>query len=121
MFNIIVNCNPYTILGWTCVHFYKCTIQCSVKTLQYTKEYVYKLIIVFSYKSHNTCKVGLTQAPGWHSQIEYIVSTTHPDNPSTSGSRTPDGEHSATLYEDAYATWKRTGWQQLKVLEREEG
>ena len=57
----------------------------------------------------------------WHTQIDYIVSTTHADNPSTGGSRTPDGEHSATLYEDVYATWKRTGWQQLKVLERREG
>jgi len=54
-------------------------------------------------------------------QLDYVMSTVHPDNPSCSGSRTPDGEHSATLYEDVHATWKRTGWQSLKIMERSEG
>jgi SEC-C motif domain protein len=57
----------------------------------------------------------------WWWQAHYIVDTTHPQNPSWSGSKTPDGEFSSSLLEDVYATCRTVGWERLKILEREDG
>ena len=58
---------------------------------------------------------------GWlPSQIDYIVQTTHPDNPAAAGTTTSNGTHTS-LHEDAHATWRMTAWQSLKILKREDG
>ena len=59
--------------------------------------------------------------PEWPDmQIDYIVQTTHPDNPAASGTTTSNGTHTS-LHEDAHATWRMTAWQSLKILKREQG
>ncbi|CAG9465116.1 unnamed protein product [Pedinophyceae sp. YPF-701] len=52
---------------------------------------------------------------------DYIVDTTHPDNPAYEGSKTPDGEHSSTLREDVIATSRIFDFEKLKVEEVREG
>lgn len=48
-------------------------------------------------------------------KAEYIVETTHPENPAAAGSRRPDGTVASTLRQDVAATIKRVAWQRLKV------
>ncbi|BDA45677.1 probable UPF0225 protein Spro_2712 at N-terminal half [Coccomyxa sp. Obi] len=52
---------------------------------------------------------------------DFIVATTHPENPAREGSKTPDGEHSSTLIEDINATFRTIAWQRLRVLGTEYG
>ncbi len=53
-------------------------------------------------------------------QVDYIVRTTHPENPGAAGTTNSSGTHTS-LYEDAHATWRMTAWQSLKILQREDG
>ena len=53
-------------------------------------------------------------------QVDYIVQTTHPDNPAAAGTMTSNGTRTS-LHEDAHATWRMTAWQSLKILKREQG
>jgi len=52
--------------------------------------------------------------------VTYVCDTTHPDNPSFSGSKTPDGEYSSSLEEDVKATCKTINFTRLDILERSE-
>lgn len=54
-------------------------------------------------------------------KVDYVVATTHADNPAASGSKTPDGKHSSTLEQDVRATCSKIGWYKLKVLSRGPG
>ena len=53
--------------------------------------------------------------------VNYVVDTTHPDNPAYEGSRSPDGELRSTLREDVVATADKVAFQRLSVKGSEEG
>ncbi|CAL8470738.1 g10280 [Coccomyxa elongata] len=52
---------------------------------------------------------------------DFIVATTHPENPAREGSKAPDGKDSSTLIEDINATFRTIAWQRLRVLGTEDG
>lgn len=54
-------------------------------------------------------------------QVDYIVATTHPDNPAAGGSKTPDGNYSSSLKEDVQATCSKIGFRKLKIIDRQAG
>lgn len=53
-------------------------------------------------------------------EIDYIVDTTHPDNPAMEGSKRK-GQVVTTLRQDAQATHEKVRWLRLKVLSRQSG
>jgi SEC-C motif-containing protein len=53
--------------------------------------------------------------------VEYVIDTTHPDNPSQAGTVNPDGTPSSTLREDVVATCEKITWDKLKILSCEDG
>ncbi|KAK9823668.1 hypothetical protein WJX72_004547 [[Myrmecia] bisecta] len=53
--------------------------------------------------------------------VDYVVKTTHPRNPSFQGSKRPDGTPASTLPEDVRATMKRCAWQRLKMMSCRDG
>jgi SEC-C motif domain protein len=50
--------------------------------------------------------------------VRYIMQTTHPDNPATQGSKTPDGKQSSTFEQDIRATCDKVEFVNLAIIDR---
>lgn len=53
--------------------------------------------------------------------VDFIVETTHPDNPLAAGSAAPAGTTRDTLVADVRATCEKISWERLKVLDGHPG
>jgi SEC-C motif-containing protein len=53
--------------------------------------------------------------------VEFIVDTTHPENPLADGGAAPAGTTRETLKADVRATCQKISWERLKVLSSEQG
>jgi SEC-C motif domain protein len=53
--------------------------------------------------------------------VDYIVETTHPENPLADGGASPAGTTRETLQADVKATCEKIAWEKLKVLGGEDG
>lgn len=55
--------------------------------------------------------------------VDFIVNSTHPDNPAYNGTPAPDTApmNGSTLEEDVRATCEKINWERLQVLSKESG
>jgi len=56
--------------------------------------------------------------------VDYVVDTTHPENPLAGGTPAPEGgpaSNASTLEEDVRATCNKITWDKLRILSTEDG